>query len=107
MMAQSEIPLTAIRRYIASAVNIIIQVSRLPDGSRKIMNISEIVGMEDEHIVLQDIFRFDISEARDENGKIQGQFVCDGLLQRSKVYTQASYYEMTGLLDTLFKENVT
>lgn len=104
MMAQSEIPLSAIRRYISSAVNIIIQAARLPDGSRKIMNITEIIGMESDVIITQDIFRFELSDERDFDGKLQGSFVCHGLLKRSKVYENASYHNMTEALNQLFNE---
>ncbi|QIQ21314.1 CpaF family protein [Zophobihabitans entericus] len=106
MMAQSEIPLSAIRRYITSAVNIIIQAARLPDGSRKIMNITEIVGIESDQIVAQDIFRFEVDEGRDFEGKLQGKFICNGLLKRSKVYENASYHEMTDSLTQLFNEQL-
>lgn len=106
MMAQSSIPLTAIRRYITSAVNIIVQAARLPDGSRKTMYISEVVGMEGDQIILHDIFRFEVEDERDENGKIKGQFICNGLLKRSKVYENASYYKMTDALTQLFSEHL-
>jgi pilus assembly protein CpaF len=106
MMAQSAIPLTAIRRYITSAVNIIVQAARLPDGSRKTMYISEVVGMEGDQIIVHDIFRFEVEDERDENGKIKGQFICNGLLKRSKVYENASYYKMTDALTQLFSEHL-
>ena len=72
MMANASLPLEAIRRNIASAVNIIIQASRLNDGSRKIVNITELMGMENGQIVLQDIFSYQPSKYRDNNGKILG-----------------------------------
>ena len=56
MMSSAALPLEAIRRNISSAVNIIVQASRLNDGSRKIMNITEVMGMENGQVVLQDIF---------------------------------------------------
>lgn len=56
MMSNASLPLEAIRRNIASAVNIIVQASRLNDGSRKIMNITELMGMENGQIIMQDIF---------------------------------------------------
>ncbi|EAQ3168856.1 CpaF family protein, partial [Salmonella enterica] len=58
MMAGMNMPVESIRRNIASAINIIIQVSRLNDGTRKIMNISEVMGIEGDCIILQDIFSF-------------------------------------------------
>ncbi|EDZ3688104.1 CpaF family protein, partial [Salmonella enterica] len=73
MMAGMNMPVESIRRNIASAINIIIQVSRLNDGTRKIMNISEVMGIEGDCIILQDIFSFKAQAHRDENGKIQGE----------------------------------
>jgi pilus assembly protein CpaF len=98
MMSSAALPLSAIRRNIAAAVNIIVQVSRLPDGSRKVMNITEVMGMEGDNIILQDIFTFDASHERNEQGRIQGTFTSFGLLQRSAVYRQAM---MHGLLEPL------
>ncbi|EEM0675132.1 CpaF family protein, partial [Salmonella enterica] len=83
MMAGMNMPVESIRRNIASAINIIIQVSRLNDGTRKIMNISEVMGIEGDCIILQDIFSFKAQAHRDENGKIQGEFHSEGLLIRS------------------------
>lgn len=98
MMSSAALPLSAIRRNIASAVNLIVQVSRLPDGSRKVINITEVMGMEGENIILQDIFAFSAQAERNESGQIQGAFTSSGLLQRSAVYRQAL---MHGLLDPL------
>ena len=75
IMGQSELPITAIRRYISSSVNFIIQVSRLPDGQRKVTSITEVLGMESENIVTHDVFKFEIDDERDIDGKIQGDFV--------------------------------
>src|SRR5262249_55930314 len=57
-MANLNVPDSAIRQFMASAINVIVQVSRLTDGSRKLVNISEIEGMEQDVIVMQDIFTF-------------------------------------------------
>ncbi|EIR5348926.1 CpaF family protein, partial [Salmonella enterica] len=89
MMAGMNMPVESIRRNIASAINIIIQVSRLNDGTRKIMNISEVMGIEGDCIILQDIFSFKAQAHRDENGKIQGEFHSEGLLIRSAVMQNA------------------
>ncbi len=72
MMAGMNIPMESIRRNIVSAINIVVQVSRLNDGSRKIMNISEVMGIEGDRVILQDIFSFESQSERDENGKIKG-----------------------------------
>ncbi|EHI7576254.1 CpaF family protein [Salmonella enterica] len=102
MMASATLPLMAIRRNIASAIHLIIQVSRMPDGSRKVMNITEVMGMEGENIILQDIFTFEPAPERDGNGKIQGDFVFHGLLKRSVVYRQSIVYGLTDTLVELF-----
>jgi pilus assembly protein CpaF len=56
LMAGMDLPLPVIRRQIAGAVNLIIQVSRLKDGSRKVVQITELQGMEGDQITLQDLF---------------------------------------------------
>ncbi len=101
IMAQSELPIVAIKRYISSSVNFIIQVSRLPDGQRKVMSITEIIGLESGNIVTQDVFEFRVNDERDAYGKIQGEFVCNGLVKRSALYESAQYYEMSDILEKL------
>ena len=78
MMAGFELPVKAIREQVTSAVDLIVHQSRLRDGSRKIVNISEVVGMEGDTVTLQDIFVFR-QESIDRNGKIAGQFVPTGI----------------------------
>ncbi len=77
LMAGMELPIQAIREQIASAINIIVQQNRFPDGSRKITHITEITGMESGVIQMQDIFHF-VQEGYDENGKIVGHFAATG-----------------------------
>jgi pilus assembly protein CpaF len=79
LMAGMELPLRAIREQIASAVNLIVQQARLRDGSRKIVQISEVMGMEGEQIVLQDIFAFK-ETGRNEMGKIIGKHEAVGIV---------------------------
>ncbi|EAN5423350.1 CpaF family protein, partial [Salmonella enterica] len=102
MMAGMNMPVESIRRNIASAINIIIQVSRLNDGTRKIMNISEVMGIEGDCIILQDIFSFKAQAHRDENGKIQGEFHSEGLLIRSAVMQNAILYDLQDELRNIF-----
>lgn len=83
LMGGIELPVKAIREQISGAVDIIIQQSRLKDGSRKITNITEVLGMEGDVIVLQDIFSFRQSGV-DEQGKIIGKLVPTGV--RPKFY---------------------
>jgi pilus assembly protein CpaF len=79
LMAGMELPAKAIREQIAGAVDLIIQISRMSDGSRKVMSITEVVGMQGETVTLQEIFRFK-EEGFDKNRKIVGQFQAMGLI---------------------------
>ncbi|MGD0215735.1 MAG: CpaF family protein [Terriglobales bacterium] len=76
-MANLNIPERAIRHQIASAVHAVVQVARLSDGSRKVITISEVSGMEGDMIALSDIFVFDRSGI-DESGKVRGVFHSTG-----------------------------
>lgn len=102
MMAGMGIPIESIRRNIASAINLIIQASRLNDGSRKVMNISEIMGIEGDKIILQDIFSFSGEDERDADGKIQGEFINHGLLVRSAVMKNAALFNLSKELKQIF-----
>jgi pilus assembly protein CpaF len=73
LMAGMDLPVRAIREQIASAINIIVQQSRMRDGSRKITKIVEITGMEGDIISTQDIFSYEL-KGIDENGKTMGKF---------------------------------
>src|SRR5213083_2795817 len=72
-MAELNLPDRAVRQQIASAINLIVQVSRMPDGSRKVTNISEVTGMEGPMITTQDLFVFERS-GYDENQRVRGTF---------------------------------
>ncbi len=76
-----DLPLSAIRSQIASGLNFVIQLSRLSDGNRKLMSISEITGMESDTITMQDLYVFKRT-GRDENGKVLGQLVATGMRPR-------------------------
>ncbi|MGL9720940.1 CpaF family protein [Symbiopectobacterium sp.] len=102
MMSSAALPLAAIRRNIVSAIHIVVQVSRLPDGSRKVINITEVMGMEGDNIILQDIFSYSAQAERSETGAIQGSFTSYGLLQRSTVYQKAIIHDMQEPLKQLF-----
>lgn len=78
LMAGMDLPVKAIREQIASAVDLIVQQSRLKDGSRRITHITEITGMEGEVITMQDIFIFR-QQGRDEKGRITGKLVPTGI----------------------------
>ncbi|MEM6330875.1 MAG: CpaF family protein, partial [Planctomycetota bacterium] len=78
MMAGFEMPVKAMRTQIASAVNLIVQANRLQGGPRKVTHITEILGMEQDTIVMQDIFKF-VQDGVDENGRAVGHFVSTGI----------------------------
>lgn len=83
LMSGMDLPIRAIREQVASAVDVIVQQSRLKDGSRRIVKITEVQGMEGDVITLQDIFIFR-QDGIDENGKIIGKIVATGI--RPKFY---------------------
>jgi len=78
MMSGFELPIKAMRQQIASAVDLIVQANRLQGGPRKITRITEICGMENDTIVMQDIFKFE-KQGVDEDGRAKGRFVCTGV----------------------------
>ena len=78
MMAGFELPIKAMRTQISSAVDLIIQANRLQGGPRKVTRITEVCGMENDTIVMQDIFKFDKTGV-DENGRATGKFICTGV----------------------------
>jgi len=88
LMADLDIPTRVILQQLASAVKLVVQVSRLQDGSRKIMNISEVLGVKDDRVDVQDIFVFDRTGVNDA-GKVQGRFRASGhapkILERLRV----------------------
>jgi pilus assembly protein CpaF len=90
LMAGMDLPLRAIREQIASAVDLIVHQNRLKDGSRKIVNITEVQGMEGDVIVMQDIFVFDQTGVIE--GKIQGKLKPTGI--RPKFVEK---FEMAGI----------
>ena len=77
LMSGMELPSRAIREQISSAIDVIVHESRLSDGSRKVVCISEVVGLEGQQIVMQDIFEFK-QTGLDEKGKVTGKFLPTG-----------------------------
>jgi pilus assembly protein CpaF len=101
MMATNNLPLEAIRRTIVSAIDIIIQISRLHDGSRKVMNISEVIGLEGSNVIMEEIFRFEPAVSEDTN-KVNGDFITAGLMKRSVLVEKARFFGLEKQLDSLF-----
>ena len=77
-MANLNLPDKAARSQIASAIHLVVQISRLPDGTRKITSISEITGMEGPIVTMQDLFLFE-RQGYDENSKVRGRFAPTGI----------------------------
>ncbi len=77
LMSGMDLPSKAIREQIASAIHLVVQQTRFSDGSRRVINITEVTGMEGDIIQLQDIFRFQ-QEGFDDNGKVKGSYQATG-----------------------------
>lgn len=88
-MSGFDLPMSALRKQISSAVHLIIQASRLQGGPRKVTYVTEIVGMEGDTIVMQDIFKF-VQEGIDGNGKAHGHFVSTGVRPKCIEHLEAS-----------------
>ena len=82
LMAGVELPVRAIREQVASAVDLIVQQARLKDGSRRVVAVSEVVGMEGDIITMQDVFKYDFSQGLDADGRYRGALLPTGLRPR-------------------------
>jgi pilus assembly protein CpaF len=78
MMSNIDIPLIAIRRYIASTLEVIVQQQHMEDNTRKTVSITEVCGMEGNVIQLQELFRYE-QEGVERSGRVRGRFVCTGV----------------------------
>ena len=81
MMADLEIPTRVILQQLASAIRLVVQVSRLQDGTRKVLSVSEVLGVEGDQVNLQEIFAFERIGVTDA-GKVQGRFKATGILPK-------------------------
>ena len=102
MMGGFEMPMKAMRTQIASAVHLVVQANRLQGGPRKVTHITEVCGMENETIVMQDIFRF-IQDGIDEEGRAKGRFVCTGVRPKCMEHLEASGIKLPA---SIFRERV-
>jgi pilus assembly protein CpaF len=82
LMAGFDLPIAAIRHQVASAVDAVVQIGRLRDGSRRVVSITEVQGMEGDTIVMQDIFMFDYGMGVDEHGRFRGHLKATGTRPR-------------------------
>jgi pilus assembly protein CpaF len=91
-MASVTLPMKALRQQIVSAITVVIQVSRLVDGRRKVMSINEINGMEGDIVTMQEIFGFH-QTGMDADGRVEGYFCASGLrpkfAERLKIFGHA------------------
>jgi pilus assembly protein CpaF len=102
MMGGFDLPIKAMRTQIASAVDLIVQVNRLQGGPRKVTSITEVCGMENDTIVMQDIFRF-IQDGVDEDGRSLGRFVCTGVRPKCMDRLESSGIKLPS---SIFRERV-
>ncbi|WP_122036702.1 CpaF family protein [Aliivibrio sp. EL58] len=103
MMATNNLPLEAVRRTIVSAVDIVIQISRLHDGTRKVMSIAEVVGLEGNNVVLEEIFFFKPNKDQSDEGKVKGNYFTSGLMQRSVLMEKARFFGMEDKIQSAFR----
>jgi pilus assembly protein CpaF len=80
-MANLNIPERAVRQQLAAAIHAVVQIARLSDGTRKVITVSEVTGMDADSVAMQDIFEFDRTGV-DEGGKVRGSFRATGLHPR-------------------------
>jgi pilus assembly protein CpaF len=102
-MGGFSLPAKTIREMIVGSIDVVVQASRLRDGSRRIMCITEVMGMEGDTIVLQDVLKFEM-DGEDADGKIMGSHRGTGI-GRPRFWERASYYnlerELAAALDAL------
>ena len=79
LMAGMELPVRVIREQMASALDLIVHLSRLRDGTRRVTHVSEVMGMEGDVVVLQDLYLFDYSMGIDADGRFLGQLKSTGI----------------------------
>jgi pilus assembly protein CpaF len=104
MMANLNLPQNALRQQIAAAIHVIVQVSRMSDGSRRVTHVTEITGTSDQIISMQDVFLFQ-KKGVGPNGKVLGRFYATGIVPKFAEKLQTSGMPMdTRLLD--FSEEV-
>src|ERR1700692_3972050 len=105
-MSNLNIPESALRRQISSALDVVVQVSRLSDGTRKVVTVSEITGMEGDIVTMQDIFVFRKKGIR-ESGEVLGEFIATGIRPRfSERLAVAGIHLPTSLFQTVVELGV-
>jgi pilus assembly protein CpaF len=82
LMAGMDLPLRAIREQVSSAVDLLVQVTRLRDGTRRVTHVTEVQGMEGDIVTLQDAFVFDYAAGMDDQGRFLGKPIATGIRPR-------------------------
>ena len=100
LMSGLDIPIKAIREYITSAIDLVVNIERMNDGKRKITSISEIDGFEEDHIKLKEIFKFN-QKGLTENGEVDGEFIL--YKTTPKVYKKMVSHGINSI-DDIFKK---
>jgi pilus assembly protein CpaF len=98
LMGSMGLPAVAIRQQIVSAVDVIVQVQRMRDGRRRITQVTEVVGLEGDVVVLQDLFRFEY-DGENRDGTLRGQFVATGV--RPSFLPRLKYFGLDTLYNTV------
>ena len=98
LLAGFSIPQRAMRQQTSAAINIVVHVARLSDGSRKVMKISEISGMEGEMVMMQDLFEFVRAGTSQSTGKVQGSFRATGVRSVYAAKIEAAGYRLDARL---------
>ena len=96
LMAGMDLPVRAIREQVASAIELIVHQERMRDGTRKVVNITEVQGMEGAVIVMQDIFRY--MQTGVQNGRVQGHFTATGIRPKFMDKIEAAGIELSPAL---------
>jgi pilus assembly protein CpaF len=96
-MANLNLPERAVRQQIANGIQVVLQVSRMPYGNRKLISISEVVGMEGDVITMQELFLFE-RQGMGEDGAVLGRFRPTGIRPRFADFLQSRGVELAGSL---------
>jgi pilus assembly protein CpaF len=78
-MAGMDLTIRALREQVAAAIDLIVHVSRLQDGIRRVTNVTEVVGLEGDTVTMQDLFLFQVEGGLDERGRVRGRMAPTGL----------------------------
>ena len=95
MMAQSTLPLFALRRQVADTIDVVVQVERMRDGKRRVVAITEVIGLEGEQYVTNDLYRFEV-QGEDHQGQLLGKYM--SVRSLPAFASKAQYYQLDSQL---------